>query len=700
MEIKMYPGSPYPLGASWNGKGVNFAIFSENATKVELCFFNEQNNEVRVILPERLHHVWHGYVPGIQPGQAYGYRVYGTFNPAGGLWFNDNKLLIDPYAKALTGNFKWHESLFDFTDEKISFKTIDTAPYVPKAVVIDDSFDWENDMPPRIAYHHTIIYEAHVKGLTQLHPEIPEEIRGSYAAIAHPVIIKHLKQLGVTAIELLPVHYFLDEQHLIEKGLSEYWGYNTIGFFAPDNRYVKDETPGAGVIQFKQMVKALHKAGIEVILDVVYNHTAEGNHMGPTVSLKGIDNSSYYRLQEDDKLYYVDYSGTGNTLNALQPNVLKLIMDSLRYWVTDMHVDGFRFDLATAITRGKYEVDKLNSFFDIIYQDPVLSTVKLIAEPWDVGKGGYQLGKFPPGWAEWNGKYRDCMRDYWRGEKSMLAEFAERFTGSSDLYKNDYRNPTASINFITAHDGFTLHDLVTYSRKHNEANLDNNADGDDENRSSNYGVEGETADAAVNMIRAKQKRNMLATLILSQGVAMLKSGDELGTTQKGNNNTYCQDNELSWIDWNNADDKLLAFTGNLIKFAKAHPAFCRRLWFKGKPVNGAAVNDISWFLPGGEIMHDKNWQKDAAKSVAIYLNGNQLQCIDEANKEQDDKSFYIIFNAHDAMLAFTLPSNKYAAKWITVIDTTEYDVVENGKVLLPGNVLQVAPLSMVVLMSI
>ena len=535
-ELKIYPGKPYPLGATWDGKGVNFAIFASNATAVELCLFEENcaGRYRSVTLTERSRQIWHVYIQGVSPGLCYGYRMHGPYEPHQGHRFNPNKLLIDPYAKAISGKVEWHDSLFGYelSEDDLSFSDSDSAQFVPKAVVVDQHYDWEGDTAPRINYHETIIYEAHVKGLSRQHPEIPEEIRGTYAAIGHPVMLSYLKSLGITAIELMQVHQFINDKQLVEQGLNNYWGYNTIGFFAPDTRYSSSGTLGGQVKEFKDMVKALHKAGIEVILDVVYNHTAEGNHLGPTLSFKGIDNAQYYRLAED-KRYYMDYTGTGNTLNAHFPSVLRLMMDSLRYWITEMHVDGFRFDLASALARGLDEVNMLGAFFSIIHQDPVISQVKLIAEPWDVGEGGYQVGNFPPGWAEWNGQYRDCIRDYWRGEESMLGEFASRFTGSPDLYKDDDRSPTASINFITAHDGFTLHDLVSYNEKHNEANGENNMDGEDHNRSSNYGVEGETSDQVIIELRNRQKRNMLATLFLSQGVPMLVAGDELGTNAIG-----------------------------------------------------------------------------------------------------------------------------------------------------------------------
>ncbi|MHA4894121.1 glycogen debranching protein GlgX [Pedobacter sp. PWIIR3] len=699
--MEIYPGSPYPLGPTWDGKGVNFSIYAGHATAVELCLFEENcgENYVTVNLFERSSGIWHVYILGILPGQCYGYRVYGPFDPLNGHRYNPNKLLIDPYAKAISGAVNWHESLYGYEvgENDLTFSTLDSAAFIPKGVVVDSAYDWEDVPAPATSYHESIIYEAHVKGLTQLHPEIPDEIRGTYSAIAHPVIIQHLKSLGITAIELMPIHQFINDNVLVEKGLSNYWGYNTIGFFSPDTKYSSRGTLGGQVTEFKDMVKALHKAGIEVILDVVYNHTAEGNHLGPTLSFKGIDNAEYYRLTED-KRYYMDYTGTGNTLNAHFPSVLRLMMDSLRYWVQEMHVDGFRFDLASTLARGLDEVNMLGAFFSVIHQDPVISQVKLIAEPWDIGEGGYQVGNFPPGWAEWNGKYRDCIRDYWRGEHSMLGEFASRFTGSPDLYRDDNRRPTASINFITAHDGFTLHDLVSYNQKHNEENGEDNKDGEDHNRSSNYGVEGETDDAAVNLIRNKQKRNMLATLMLSQGVPMLLAGDEMGRTQRGNNNAYCQDNELSWINWPQADLELLSYTQKLISFRRAHPAFCRRRWFQGRPIKGSGIEDIIWFLPEGFEMQDHNWEQDFAKSLAVYLNGKGLKSRDVHGKKIFDDHFYVIFNAHDEGLDYKLPPAQYGSEWEVILDTN-FDVIPETPKYQPQQELHVAGRSIVVLSS-
>ncbi|MDQ0107064.1 glycogen operon protein [Chitinophaga terrae (ex Kim and Jung 2007)] len=679
METTTYPGNPFPMGATWDGEGVNFALYAENATRIELCLFREPYGEKEyetIRLAERTGNIWHVYLPGARPGLLYGYRVHGPYAPGEGHRFNPSKLLIDPYAKAIGGTINWHNSLFGYeigsSEEDLSYSETDSAPFIPKSVVIDQQFDWGGDRPPKTSFVNTIIYETHVKGFTQLHPDIPEEIRGTYKGIAHPVTIEYLKNLGITAIELMPIHHFVADRHLVEKGLTNYWGYNSIGFFAPDARYAATGCCGEQVNEFKEMVKALHAAGIEVILDVVYNHTAEGNHMGPTLSFKGVDNSVYYRLT-DDKRYYMDYTGTGNTLNARLPNVLRLIMDSLRYWITEMHVDGFRFDLAATLARELHEVDKLSAFFDIIHQDPVISQVKLIAEPWDLGEDGYQIGKFPNGWAEWNGKYRDSIRDYWRGADSTIGEFASRITGSADLYKDDYRRPTASINFITAHDGFTLHDLVSYNEKHNEANGEDNNDGESHNRSWNCGFEGPTDDPMVNALRKKQKKNLIATLFLSQGVPMLLAGDELGRTQQGNNNAYCQDNEISWLNWQQMDNDLVEFTKRVIRLRREHPVFSRKRWFKGQPIEGHGIEDIAWFLPEGSHMEEEHWDTDFARSLAVYLNGLCLRTRDNKGKQIFDDSFYLIFNAHDSELEFKLPPKQYGDKWQVVLNTAVDD---------------------------
>ncbi len=684
MNIVVYPGTPYPLGASYDGEGVNFALYAENAEGVDLCLFESAESEtenVKIRMKENSHHVWHCYLPDVAPGQLYGYRVFGPYEPHRGHRFNPHKLLLDPYAKAISGTILWHDALFGYKigdpAGDLSFSDIDSAPYIPKSVVIDPYFDWEDDKLPNIPYHKTIIYETQVKGFTMLHPDIPKEIRGTYAALCHPVCIDYLKRLGITAIELMPVHHFLIDRHLKDNNLTNYWGYNTIGFFAPDVRYSSSGKLGQQVSEFKQMVKEFHRAGIEVILDVVYNHTGEGNQMGPTVSFRGIDNASYYRLTEDRR-YYMDYTGTGNTLNVMMPNVLRLIMDSLRYWIVEMHVDGFRFDLAATLARELHEVDRLGSFFDIIHQDPLISQVKLIAEPWDIGEGGYQVGKFPPGWAEWNGNYRDTIRDYWRGEQSGVGEFAFRFTGSPDLYEGDSRHPTASINFITAHDGFSLNDLVSYNEKHNEANNEDNNDGENHNRSWNMGAEGPTYDIEINELRERQKRNFLATLFVSQGVPMLVAGDEFSRTQQGNNNAYCQDNEISWLHWDNADLDLLDFTRKLIHFRKQHPVFRRRNWFKGLAIKGEGMEDIAWFLPNGQEMNEENWNEGFAKSLAIYLNGRGIHALGPKGERVIDDSFYIIFNAYHGTLKYTLPEKKYGKKWKIELDTGSHTEDKKG----------------------
>lgn len=678
-------GSPYPMGATWDGQGVNFAIYSENADAVELCLFNaiEDDTETfKIKLKERSHHVWHAYLTGIRPGQLYGYRVYGAYDPENGHRFNPNKLLLDPYARAISGKVQWNDALFGYVvgheDADLSFSDADSAPYMPKSIVIDTAFDWGNDAPLRTPLHETIIYETHVKGFTALHPDVPAELRGTYSGLAHPAMIAYLKELGITAVELMPVHHFIEDRHLREKGLTNYWGYNTIGFFAPDPRYSSAQPDSSQVTEFKTMVRELHAAGIEVILDVVYNHTAEGNHMGPTLSFRGIDNAAYYRLCPD-KRYYMDYTGTGNTLNTPMPNVLKLLMDSLRYWIEEMHVDGFRFDLASTLARELHEVDRLGAFFDIIHQDPVISQVKLIAEPWDVGEGGYQVGKFPPGWMEWNGLYRDCMRDYWRGAQNRLPEFAQRLCGSADLYENDYRKPTASINFITAHDGFTLNDLVSYSEKHNEENGENSLDGESENRSCNCGPEGPTDDPVIIAKRDQLKRNFIATLFLSQGVPMLLSGDEIANTQHGNNNAYCQDNELSWINWESGDKKLLEFTKGIIGIRKKHPAFSRRRWFQGLPIRGVGVEDIAWFTPEGNEMNDEYWNSEHAKSVAVFLNGLGLRCLNNEGQKVIDDHFYLLFNASDDPVTFSLPAAQYCKTWKSALDTAAQNHFEENK---------------------
>ena len=704
-DIKVFPGSPYPLGATWDGKGVNFAVFSEHAHRIELCLYKRGDNESEDVIKieEVSHNVWHIYVKGIGPGQMYGYRAYGPYEPYNGYRFNNHKLLIDPYAKAVSGTIKWDDALFAYKlgneEEDLSYSEVDSAPFIPKSVVVDPAFDWENDRMPKVPYHDTIIYEAHVKGLTKLHPDIPESLRGTYAGLAHPAMISYLKELGITAIELLPIHQYVADRHLVDKGLTNYWGYNTLNFFSPDVRYSNSGTHGEQVFEFKNMVKQLHKAGIEVILDVVYNHTAEGNHLGPTISFRGLDNASYYRLSSEDLRYYMDYTGTGNTINARLPFTLGLIMDSLRYWITEMHVDGFRFDLASALARSLHETDTLSAFFSIIHQDPIISQVKLIAEPWDIGADGYMVGQFPPGWAEWNGKYRDCVRDYWRGADSKLAEFAQRFTGSADLYQGGYRRPTASINLITAHDGFTLNDLVSYNEKHNEANGEDNNDGANDNSSWNCGVEGPTDDQEIISLRNKQKRNFLTTLFLSQGVPMLVAGDEFGRTQYGNNNAYCQDNETSWIDWERADQELLAFTRGIIQFCKDHPTFRRRRWFQGRAIKGSGVHDIMWFLPDGNQMNDEHWENDFAKSFGVYLDGDGIKDVGYQSQKIVDDTFYIIFNAHYEPLDYILPEAEEGSGWCKVIDTSDGFIGQDSKQLKAGESVQVKARSTMVMKS-
>jgi glycogen operon protein len=671
--MEIWPGQPYPLGATYDGSGTNFSLFSEVAQRVELCLFDEQGKETHVDLPEVTALCWHAYLPGVKPGQRYGYRVHGPWDPDQGQRCNPSKLLLDPYAKAIEGEWKWNEAMFPyhFDNPDNSKNDLDSGPFMPKSVVVGAAFDWEGDRGPHTPWHKTIVYETHVKGFTKRHPGVPENIRGTYAGLAHDASIEYLKKLGITAIELLPVHQFVQDSTLTERGLRNYWGYNSIGYLAPHNEYASCGTGGKQVQEFKHLVKTLHKAGIEVILDVVYNHTAEGNHMGPMLSFRGIDNAAYYRTVADNRKFYMDYTGTGNTLNMMNPHVLQLIMDSLRYWVLDMHVDGFRFDLAATLARELHDVDRLSSFFDLIQQDPVVSQVKLIAEPWDVGEGGYQVGNFPPLWSEWNGKYRDCVRDFWRGTDQTLAEFSARLTGSSDLYQGSARRPHASINFITAHDGFTLRDLVSYNEKHNEANGEENRDGETHNRSWNCGAEGDTDNPDVIALRGRQMRNFLSTLLLSQGVPMLGGGDEVGRTQRGNNNSYCQDSDISWYDWEHADEQLLGFTRDLIRLRSEHPVFCRRKWFQGRPIRGSDVADIAWFTPGGTEMSDEDWHAGFAKSLGVFLNGQAIPTADEHGKRVVDDSFYVIFNAHKEPLEFVMPEAKWGERWTMVLDTNE-----------------------------
>ncbi len=691
-EDQVWPGSPYPLGATWDGVGTNFSLFSEVAERVELCLFDELGQETRIALPEVTGFVWHGYLPDVGPGQRYGYRVHGPYAPSAGLRCNPAKLLVDPYAKALDGDLTWHPAVKGYAGDPLGEEPdgADSAPYVPRAVVVDPWFDWGEDRRPAIPWHESVIYEVHVKGMTAQHPDVPEPLRGTYAGLAHPSVITHLTALGVTAVELLPVHAKVSEEALVERGLSNYWGYNSLAYLAPERSYSSSPRLGGAVGEFKRMVKDLHAAGIEVILDVVYNHTAEGDHTGPTLSWRGIDNDAYYRLDDDDLRLHVDYTGCGNSLDARSPHVMQLIMDSLRYWVLEMHVDGFRFDLAAALARELHDVDRLSTFFEVIQQDPVISQVKLIAEPWDLGHGGYQVGNFPPQWSEWNGKYRDTMRDYWRGVDETLPEFAMRLTGSSDLYASDTRSPTASINFVTAHDGFTLADQVSYERKHNEANGDANADGTDDNRSSNHGVEGPTRDPEIRALRARQQRNFLATLLLSQGVPMLSHGDELGRTQHGNNNAYCHDGPLSWVDWADVDDELLAFTRALVWFRRVHPSFRRRGWFQGRPLHGVDIHDIAWFTRGGDTMSEPDWQRASARSLQVLLSGHGLAMPGPRGERLTDDDFLLLFNGNHQDAEFTIANGGRGRTWRVVMDTAEpvprfADPLHDEEVLRPGD---------------
>ncbi len=679
--MQVWPGTPYPLGASWDGAGTNFALFSEVAEQVELCLFDvdlagDHSRETRIAITEVDGLVWHCYLPGVEPGQRYGYRVHGPYQPERGHRCNPAKLLLDPYGKAVDGEVSWHQAVFSYQHGSPSVLNFDdSAPYMPRNVVINPYFDWGDDRPPRTPYHETLIYEAHVRGLTVRHPEVPAEQRGSYAGLAHPAVIEHLTRLGVTAVELMPVHQSVPEPALVRRGLTNYWGYNTIAFLAPDNRYSSSGTPYGQVAEFKAMVRALHAAGIEVILDVVYNHTAEAGALGPTLSFRGIDNAAYYQLAPGSPQNYLDYTGCGNSLNVRNPHPLQLIMDSLRYWILDMHVDGFRFDLAAALARELHDVDRLSAFFDLVQQDPVVSQVKLIAEPWDVGQGGYQVGHFPPLWSEWNGKYRDTVRDFWRGRPATLPEFASRLTGSSDLYETSARRPVASVNFVTCHDGFTLRDLVSYDRKHNDANGDYGRDGSDDNRSWNCGAEGPSDDPAVNELRARQVRNFLVTLFCSQGVPMLLAGDEMGRTQQGNNNAYCQDNELSWIDWEAAGKQqdLIDFTCALSELRRAHPVFRRRRFFSGlaAPARGepGGLQDIAWLTPAGRQMTDNDWHTGYARSLTVFLNGEAITEPGLRGEIVRDQSFLLLFNANREPVTFTLPDSRFGTGWDVLVST-------------------------------
>jgi isoamylase len=684
--MRVWPGRPYPLGATWNGSGVNFAIFSEHGTKVELCLFNDANDKKeaqRIELKEHTDLVWHCYLPEVVPGQVYGYRVHGPYEPDKGHRFNPNKIVLDPYAKAIARNLKWADEVFGYKvgDPKadLSFDERDSAEFAPLARVVDTSFVWGDDKPPQVPAHKSLIYEMHVKGFTKLHPEVPEELRGTYAGLGTEPVIDHLTSLGVTAVELLPVHHHVDERHLVEKKLSNYWGYNTLGFFAPDSRYVSPHLEP--VQQFKMMVRSLHSAGIEVILDVVYNHTAEGNQLGPTLSMRGVDNFSYYRLSPEDPRYYMDFTGCGNTMSMRHPRVLQLIMDSLRYWVLDMHVDGFRFDLASTLARELHDVNKLSAFFEIIHQDPVLSQVKLIAEPWDVGEGGYQVGNFPVLWSEWNGKFRDIMRSFWKGDGGLLCDFATRLSGSSDLYETGGRRPSASINFITCHDGFTLQDLVSYNQKHNEANGENNRDGTDNNMSWNCGAEGPTDDPKINALRMQQKRNLMTTLILSLGVPMICAGDELGHTQNGNNNAYCHDDELTWLKWDLNDEQreFLGFVRTVSRILQEQPVFQRRNFFLGRSIR-EEVKDISWFDPAGEEMDDESWKAGFARCVGVRLDGEIIGEVDDHGKPIVGDTLLLLLNAHYEPIPFALPSTKGDLKWQVLVDTAASPATGGGAV--------------------
>ena len=688
--IKQWPGSPYPLGATWDGKGVNFALFSEHATGVELCLFDSPEAEKeseRIRFTEYTDHVWHAYLPEVLPGQLYGYRVSGPYEPSQGHRFNPNKVLLDPYAKGIGRDVRWADEVFAYRlgdpEGDLTFDDRDSAAYAPLAQVIDPSFTWGNDRAPRTPWHKTVVYELHVKGFSQLHPGLPEGLRGTYAGLASETVIKHLTDLGITAVELEPVHYFLNDRHLLERQLTNYWGYNTLSYFAPASRYAAKHIQQDAVQQFKMMVAAMHEAGIEVILDVVYNHTAEGNHLGPTLSMRGIDNVAYYKLTEADRRYYMDYTGTGNSLNVRHPRVLQLIMDSLRYWVTDMHVDGFRFDLASTLARELYEVDRLGAFFDIIHQDPILCQTKLIAEPWDVGSGGYQVGNFPVLWSEWNGIYRDNVRRFWKGDLGLLPDFSTRLSGSSDLYKDDGRKPYASINFITCHDGFTLEDLVSYNEKHNEANGENNQDGANDNNSWNCGAEGPTDDPNILALRRQQKRNFMTTLLLSAGVPMVLGGDEICHSQKGNNNAYCQDNELTWLDWNLTDEQrqFFEFVRSIVHIRKTNPVFQRRKFFQGRSPDGTDEADISWFQPSGEEMSEEAWNTGYGQCLGVRLPGDLIGDVNERGEPITGDSIVLLVNAHHETVPFTLPSRDGGSGWERLIDTAES---VNDPIIVPG----------------
>jgi glycogen operon protein len=700
----VWPGRPYPRGAHWDGEGVNFALFSEHAGRVELCLFDDSGEyEVqRIELPEFTDQVWHGYLPEVRPGQLYGYRVHGPYRPEEGHRFNANKLLLDPYARTIVGELQWDDALFGYTighpDADLSFDERDSAPFMPRCKIVDAAFTWGNDAPPDVAWHETVIYELHVRGFTKLHPEVPEALRGTFAGLASAPAVDYLRALGITSVELMPVHAFIDDRHLLDRGLSNYWGYNTIGYFAPEERF----SASGKINEFKTMVRTLHSAGIEVLLDVVYNHTAEGSHLGPTLSFRGIDNASYYRLAGENARYYEDFTGCGNTLNLQHPRVLQLLMDSLRYWVTEMHVDGFRFDLASALARELHAVDRLGAFFDILRQDPVLSQVKLIAEPWDLGAGGYQVGNFPVGWAEWNDKYRDTMRAYWKGDGGLIGDFAQRLTGSSDLYNRSSRRPYASVNFITAHDGFTLHDVVSYNDKHNEANGEDNRDGHSHNLSWNCGAEGPTDDGNINALREQQKRNFFATLLLSQGIPMITAGDESGRSQHGNNNAYCQDNEISWLNW--APDErgraLLEFVRRLIELRRDHPAFRRRDFFQGRPLYGSEIKDISWFKPDGSEMTGEAWEHEHARALGVYLAGEALTETDRRGRRVTDDNFLLLFNAGADAVEFQLPQQLGPGSWLVLVDTCREQEPQSNGAFEPGSTYRARPRSLALLLHL
>ncbi|MBV9962730.1 MAG: glycogen debranching protein GlgX [Parafilimonas sp.] len=700
--MNVEPGKPFPIGATYYKDGVNFCLYSDNATGVELCLFssvNDKHETHRIKMKKRTHCVWHSFIPGLKAGQLYAYRVYGPYEPHNGHRFNPNKLLLDPYAKAITAFTEWRDDIFGYNINDAqngnSFSDTDSAPFMPKCVVVDDAFNWEDDAAPKTKYHNSIIYELHVKGFTHLHPSIPKEIKGTYSALAHPETINYFKNLGITALELMPVQYFLPEGSLLDKGLRNYWGYNTVGYFAPDIRYASKGTTGEQVIEFKEMVKALHKAGIEVLMDVVYNHTGEGNHLGPTICFKGIDNAAYYRLKKN-KVLYEDFTGTGNTLNSSLFGVLRMIMDSLRYWVEEMHVDGFRFDLAATLARSEHDINMLNAFFHIIYQDPVLSRVKLIAEPWDVGDNGYQIGEFPQYWVEWNGKFRDDVRSFWNEEKCKKGmSFISRFSGSPDLYKQRNRYPTASVNFVTAHDGFTLHDLVSYNQKHNELNRHDNTDGSDENYSFNFGFEGPTTNISINEIRKRQKRNFLTTLFLSQGTPMLLAGDESGRTQQGNNNAYCQDNELSWVNWDDVDEELQSFCKALIKFRKNHPVFARHCWFSDKTDQ---LPDVEWFFRDGTIIQKDDWHRCLSKCIGTFLKGDAVDDCSYNIDKLNDENFFVVFNALKEDITFKLPQEKYAKQWKKILNTCNENFKEE-EIYQHDESLHIAGLSIVIMQA-